>query len=352
MTHPETTAESLNETATKSGHSAWQHSVHYWRNYLPADLQKRADALRQSRWITSLGLPLHVDVYPQTNLDAPVVVFFHGGGGYARLFAGLASAFHQQGFHVVMPDLIGQGFSAGDRSDFLFSQFIENGLDTVSWAKMEFTGPMILSGGSMGSMLAYGTQAALIAQQQEPAQAVLTSNLYNPADINQMLGMTRLNPLLPLGLGNTFKNALGFLVKRVPNLRLPYQPLAKFSAMVDDPSGHFFHHYRGDPNPIRRVSIRYLHSLLNYHYPVEFNQNRYPVWVINPVRDKMTSPSLTQQCFNQLAGPKKLIEWPCGHFALDNHYNKNFAELLRQCLEQTDPATSPPRTAQAPKKST
>jgi hypothetical protein len=241
----------------------------------------------------------------------------------------------------------GQGFSAGNRCDFLFSDFIVNGLDTISWVRREFKSPIILSGASMGSMLAYGTQAALAARGLEPAQAIVTSNLYDPASLEQMLGVTRFNLFPQFGIDKLFASTVKYLSHVWPRFTVPYKPMAKFKNMVDDPSGEFYAHYKRDPNPIRKVSLRYIESLIAYRYEVPLSLNKSTIWVVNPTQDRMTSPSLTQDSYNELGGSKRYIEWSVGHFSVEEEYNVRFAELIRNCFEETAISTKEKTKARA-----
>lgn len=286
--------------------------------------------LVQTYTLHSTGVDLHLDVYPQPDAGAPVLVFNHGGGGHAGLFVPLALAFHACGYTVILPDQKCQGRSGGAAGDFTVSEAVQNIVDVVGWARARFKGPLYLAGSSIGGGLTYAAAAAL-AQAGAPPQAIACINLYDFGDPRTAIEFTRLAwlariPYLPL-LVRWGARRLGRLL---PRMRLPYRPMSNFRAMVDarDQASGFYAAWCADPHTLRSVTLRYLSSMLDTPAAIAFEQNqRVPVLVINPRRDRMVRPALTRASFDRLGGQRAYAEIDYGHFSLQPGFTQEVVQL-------------------------
>lgn len=303
----------------------------YWRGYHDATALRRADALRESYGVESTGVCLNVDVYAQPDRQAPVLIFNHGGGGYSRLFIPLALVLYDRGYTVVLPDQRGQGFSEGDRGDFLVPQLVQNLVDVAQWARQRFEGPLFMSGGSIGGSLTY-----MAAAEGAPVKAIICHNLYDLGSANDALGLSRFAPLTRIpGFTALSRLSIGLVAALLPRLRVPFRLLGRFDKMVDEPPGRgFFDRWQADPLPIRRVTLRYMRSTFTASPAVPFEQNRLPVLVINPVRDRMTAPALTRRNYERLGGPKHYVELPFGHFAFGEDFEKQWVDAVDTFVQQ------------------
>jgi acetyl esterase/lipase len=94
-----------------------------------------------------------LDVYTPDNArtDAPVIVFFHGGGwaiGDKDEYGFVADALTRQGFVVVIPNY-------RLSPDVTFPAFVEDGADAVAWVAANMGGrPLFLAGHSAGAHIA------------------------------------------------------------------------------------------------------------------------------------------------------------------------------------------------------
>jgi pimeloyl-ACP methyl ester carboxylesterase len=307
----------------------------YWHCYHDPALLARVLAVVQTRHLQSTGVELHIDLYQQDDKASPVLILNHGGGGYGGLFIGLALAFYEQGYTVVVPDQKGQGRSGGAMGDFTVAEAVQNIVDVANWARTEFSGPLHLCGGSIGGGLTYAA-AAVLAKQGRPPVAAVCLNLYDFGDPVTGLAFTRFAGLAKLsGLAMMCKAMGGLLAKIVPRMRLPYRPLARFENMVDerDLATGFYAKWQADPLTLRTVTARYFASMLATPFVISLEANTdVPVLVINQKRDKMVNPQLTLDCYQRLAGNKSYAEIDWGHFSLQTEFNKELLALGQQWL--------------------
>ena len=309
----------------------------YWHCYHEPSLLARVLAVVQTRHLQSTGVELHIDLYQQTDPAAPVLILNHGGGGYGGLFVGLALAFYEQGYTVIVPDQKGQGRSGGAMGDFTVAEAVQNVVDVAAWAMQEFAGPLYLCGGSIGGGLTYAA-AAVMASQGKPPLAAVCLNLYDFGDPVTGLAFTRFAALAKIpGLARACRTISGLLTKLAPRLRLPYRPLARFENMMDerDLAMGFYAKWQADPLTLRTVTARYFASMLNtaFAIPLEANTD-VPVLVINQKRDKMVQPRLTLECYQRLSGQKDYVEIDWGHFSLLPQFNAELIVLGQQWISK------------------
>lgn len=300
----------------------------YWERYYDAATVAAVKALRQSAWIQSTGVRLHLDVYAQADPSAPVIVMNHGGGGYSRMFAGVALRLHALGYTVVMPDQRGQGYSEGDRGDFTMGQFVQNVVDAVGWVRTQFSGVVVVWGGSVGSALVYAA-AQVLAADGRTVDGVICHNLYDFGPGGDALAVSRLAGLRQVpGVTDLSAGLMGLGARIAPGLRIPFAWLGDFRAMVDARDAAFYPVWRADPAPIRGVTLRYLANTFRTPPQVALEDNRLPVAVINPMRDRMVSPQVTRENYERLGGPKRYYEIDYGHWAANDQFYDEYAALL------------------------
>jgi len=290
----------------------------------------------------SQGLELSLDLYPQAERDAALIVFNHGGGGYGRLFIPLARALHAKGYAVALPDQRGQGFSGGNRSDFLFTDFFRNVADAVITLRSRYPGRLILGGGSLGSAIAYGAQGLLLQEAPEhAAHGLILHNLYDFSPGGDALAVSRFAVFERLGLGWAARAQVAALAALMPGVRVPYRLVGDFTAMIEDPSGAFFRAWRRDPIPIKNISLRYMASLMKAAPPIALKDNPSPALVINPTADKMIPPALTHRNAQRLGGwgtdRVRYAEIPHGHFALHETFTARWSTLVDDWIKDLGP---------------
>lgn len=270
----------------------------YWRRYHDAQTLARFDTLHTETSLPSTGVRLHIDLYEQSNPAAPVVIINHGGGGYSRIFLPVALALYDRGYTVVVPDQRGQGLSDGDRGDFTVGQLVQNIVDVCQWARARYCGPLFLLGGSIGGGLVYQAAAA-----GAPVEAMVCHNLYDFGSIHDTLAMSRFAPLRHVpGLPWLSGLLIRGLAAVAPGLRIPFRALGRFRDMVDGRDTAFYPIWAADPLPVKAVTLRYMRSTFTTPPAVPFEKNIVPVLVVNPTRDRMVSPAVTEQNYKRLGG--------------------------------------------------
>lgn len=283
----------------------------YWRRYHNDETIRRSDALRQVVAIRSTGVTIHLDVYPQPDAGAPVVILNHGGAGYCRLFVPLALRFYDRGYTVVLPDQRGQGFSGGARGDYTITECTQNVIDAARWARGHFSGPIFLVGGSLGGALSYYAAAA-----GAPAAAIACLNLFDFGG-DDALHFSRLAPLAAIPGGSRFIRRLLALLRPLDWLRLPSNMLARFDKLMDDRDAAFQQLWEADPVPPAKLSLRQVCSNLTTPPAVPFECNTVPTLVLNQARDRMVDPALTRRNHARLGEPKHYLELDYGHWSND-----------------------------------
>lgn len=296
----------------------------YWRNYHNPQLLQQADRIRRTDTIVSTGVPLHIDIYPQPNPDAPVLIFNHGAGSYARALLNVQMAFYDQGYTVVAGDRRGQGLSGGKRGFTTLSQEIQNVIDIARWSQQTFRQPQFMTGCSMGGPLTYYAAAA-----GAPVNAVSCFNLYDftpgAYDIPELFGP-----------GAVLIDRLWPLLQTIGWLSLPWHLLNQkaWKSGIDDREPQIQAIWEKDPLLIRLVPLTFIHALTATAPAVPFEQNELPVQVINPNRDRMSDPAITQRNYERLGGPKHYAEVPYGHYAFAEGFGRSIAEAADPWFKQ------------------
>ncbi len=282
----------------------------YWQDYYDRSTIEFAAKNLQVHTLVSTGVKIHIDVYPAEKPNAPVVIFNHGAAGYCRLFVGLAQRYHQRGYTVVLPDQRGQGLSGGRRGDYTIAECTQNILDVADWAKTQFGGPLFLAGGSVGGALTYYAASAGV-----PVEAITCLNLFDFGNGSDGLRISRLAPIVRYPqLARLLR--VGFEgLKFLYGLRLPFNWFGAFDKLMDARDAAFQAQWDADPIPPRLISLRALASNLNTRPVVPFECNKIPTLVINQALDQMVEPAVTQRNFARLAGEKRYLEIPFGHWS-------------------------------------
>ena len=293
----------------------------YWRVYHDETVAQRSDQLREECEIHSTGVPIHMDVYPHPDPGAPVVIFNHGAAGYCRLFVALALSYHERGYTVVLPDQRGQGFSGGGRGDYTISECVQNVVDAAHWARKRFGTPVFMAGGSVGGALTYYAAAA-----GAPVRAITCLNLFDFGNGTDGLGVSRLGSLARYRPMVSVLKAGMALVKPLPWPKIPFKWLGVFEKLMDERDALFQSQWDADPVPPRLVTFRSLESNLSSSPAIPFEENQVPTLVINQSLDRMVDPKITRHNYEQLAGPKRYLELPFGHWSSQPEFWKTMMQ--------------------------
>jgi alpha-beta hydrolase superfamily lysophospholipase len=300
----------------------------HWRNYYSPELVQCADRVRQSTSIVSTGVSLHIDVYRQPDSSAPVIVFYHGGGSYGRMLTGAIMALYERGYTVVAGDRRGQGFSEGQRGMTTWTQEVQNAIDIARWAKTQFNRPQFLVGGSLGGPLIYYAVSA-----GAPAEAIASLNLYDwspdSPDVHDIFG-----PIAEMAVRSS-----GPLLGLIGWLRLPWQKIAveAWKNILDERDAQRKPLWDRDTLTLQFVPVAFLHALTATPPAVRFEDNQFPVLVVNQRYDKMTPPEITRRNYERLGGPKAYAEIDYGHYTFADAFSQDLAEAADGWFRQHMP---------------
>ena len=103
-------------------------------------------------WLRAAGVPIHLDLH---RADEPraTVVFQPGSGAHARFYFLAAGLLARHGYHVLVVDRPGHGLSGGLRGDCTVDEAIEVADTVISFARAQWSLPVVLMGSSLGGLL-------------------------------------------------------------------------------------------------------------------------------------------------------------------------------------------------------
>jgi len=81
---------------------------------------------------------INLEIYKNTDLAKPTIVFSHGIAGYARVLLPFLIPLFEQGYNVIAPDLEGYGYNDRIKGDFTWDIHLQNLKDSVDYAKSVF----------------------------------------------------------------------------------------------------------------------------------------------------------------------------------------------------------------------
>jgi alpha-beta hydrolase superfamily lysophospholipase len=296
----------------------------YWKVYYDEETLSRSEALRQEFCVeTADNITLHVDAYLRPDPSAPVILLTHGTGQYARMLMNPALALYDHGYSVLVLDQRGHGFSTG-KEDFTLPQLAQDILDASHWARRTFQGPLFLGGINEGGALVY-----LASTLGAPVVGLISHQLADFSRPEDVLGQSRLSGVTRIPGGVAMVGAAARTLMAVsPRMRLSYNRLASFEGFLDERDNGRFEAWQEDPLPARTVTMRYALSALETEVAVPYEENMLPMLVINPMRDRMSDPQVTQRNFERLGGPKNYVEIDYGHWSMLPGFAKEWAALI------------------------
>lgn len=293
----------------------------YWRIYYDEEVAERSDKIREEFEIHSTGVNIHIDLYPNPNPNAPVVIFNHGAAGYCRLFVRIALSFYERGYTVILPDQRGQGLSGGRRGDYTMPECVQNIVDVADWAKNRYHTPLFMIGGSVGGALTYYAAAAGV-----PANAIACLNLFDFGNGVDGVKISRFAVLARHpAIVKTLKAGMAFLTPFY-RARIPFNWVGAFDKLMDEHDSRFQYLWDADPVPPRRVSLRSLASNMYTSPAISFEKNQMPVLVINQSLDKMVDVNVTRHNYERLNGKKRYLEVPFGHWSSQPEFSDTIAQ--------------------------
>lgn len=287
-----------------------------WKDFFPENSVPFFEKTVEERWIPSGNTEIHLDVYVHGQAS-PTIIYCHGLSSCARMMGHVVKPLYEKGYNVICPDLVGFGMTVKPYGSGTIDEFVGNVIDVVGYAKREFSGPIFLTGISLGGVLSYYTAA-------------------RGADVNAIACLC----LLDLAGGPTrrvskrsklvglVKALLGAGRKIIPNVSIPIKHILDVNRLSDD--SNIIELFKTHPLIVRNYTFRAAHSLLTTAPDIPFEKfDRLPVLVLHAEKDQLIPLSLSQKSYEQLAAPKKFVILKnCEHVPLKPEIVKSYVEAL------------------------
>jgi hypothetical protein len=174
-----------------------------------------------------------------------------------------------------------------------------------------------------------------------PADVLICHNLYDFGRVDNSLALSRFAGLRHVsGFPAVMSGSVRALTRLHARLRLPFGMLSRFNAMVDERDTQFYETWKQDPFPVRWVTLRYLESTFTTPPRIPLEANKLPVLVINPIRDRMVSPAVTEHNYERLGGDKQYRTIEHGHWATGDAFISLYAQIVDSYFRSRMTATS------------
>ncbi len=280
----------------------------YWKNYqqfFSAEFrcdEKTTPAEKNWKW---REFNVHLDFYPGKRVGK-VVVLLHGGMGYGRFLSPLAQAFHQAGYTVVAPDLIGHGLTTPKKAKFHYEDWVELASDLVNELSKSHDGIAVL-GTSLGGMLAYH-----VAAKNPNVGAVIATTLADTRNDDVKRAMLKME--WSIGITKWFfslwPSVLGYL-------NVPMAKFAKMDHISNTPA--FEEVYAKDRLGGKTwLPLSFLSTMQNYDPDLEPHDFQTPLLLAHPGSDRWTPIHHSNNFFSRVKGPKeKVVLENCGHAPIE-----------------------------------
>ena len=291
-------------------------TTHAARARLDAAFAIRINRTPRESWRDWRGHRIHLDTWAPDVPPRATVILVHGAGGHGRLLAPFAAPLADAGYRVLAPDLPGYGLT----------QLGETAADYATWPALiadlagEATadGPVFLFGLSVG-----GLTAVFAAQHEPRVTGVIATTLIDPRERATFLHAARRRWLGWLALA-------AFRLGRVGRgLALPLAWTMPIETLTTDPA--LARLLVRDPLlGRRRVPLGFFRSLYRYRAPRADLALACPLLLVHPGADAWTPTAMSRALFEQVPGPKRMIELTNGaHTPLES---PAYGELLAAVL--------------------
>lgn len=261
----------------------------------PVDLQRTElrrklgiePQLEQRRCVRIGTLPLHTELYPCADEEAPLLLFIPGIGTYSELYAELLSDLSAQGFNVVGVDLRGHGYSGGERGLYTVDQVCSDVSEIIDHYRQTFSGPVYLYGYSIGALL------ALACAEKEPRiERLICGTLLVPEMAPDMLHQ--------IGWSWIWSSAL-----LLPGVQLPMKNFIDYDRLLaGHPAGE---EINSDPLIVFDYPLRTLSSLFTHRVGSLSQTFDFRGLIIHGTEDEVLPLSYSERVRDWLQQPFELI---------------------------------------------
>jgi alpha-beta hydrolase superfamily lysophospholipase len=276
----------------------------------PAGLDAALAGLRHE-FVEYRGARVHLEVH-EAGEGRPTIAVHHGLGDHVRRMTPLAARFAAEGFNVVMLDRPGHGVSEGRRGHCPLDWALELVDQSVSFAREQFGGPVVLLGDSLGGItLWYALTRDL------DAEAVVCHCIAHPG-VRHDRSMLVKAPLM---------KATALISPYAP---VPVTRIADYGHVALDPVTKDYFDRRADPAFCFTASMAMAASYLEFTPGRPWESVRTPVLVTIGAADRMTTPSVTRESFDRATPPRaEYLEMRgVGHQMFLDHLQASFPPLV------------------------
>lgn len=266
----------------------------------------------EHEWLDWNGTSVHLELHI-ADPEAPTMIFTPGLGNYTRFWTAAMGAFRERGINVIGVDRPGHGISEGLRGDATVGENIEILGEVVKLARDRFSGPVFLSGASLGGITTwwalpfeFDIDGAVISNMVEPGTTVSFADKVKVA-------------------------VLRLLAKVVPRAPMSVKQIANFDAVARDPN--YRHYFEDEPDRIFvwTVTLRSALSIGSFEPPKDWKTLDVPALVLTGGGDEMIPAALVRKCFKNAGLPNgQLVELPgLTHGLFDEHLDETIDYVAR-----------------------
>lgn len=279
----------------------YYHHYRYWekfQSFFPERMRINNNNFPTEEYWHYNGHAIHLDRYNKSNIHRKVkVIVIHGGGGNGRVLSPIGITLQNHGYQCIIPDLPGFGLSVPSGKLIMYNWWIDivRQLVEVEFKKDQL--PIVLTGISLGGMLAYH-----VACHTKNVIGVIATAL---ADTRQLYVQQQLSRF---GFQTKFGNFIfdkGITI--FDNLKVPLKAFSKMHGVSNDKelTNKMLNDARGSG---AWVPISFFRSLFTAYPLIEPEHfNNCPILLTQPEKDRMIPLEFSMPFFNKLKTDKKMV---------------------------------------------
>lgn len=277
------------------------HHYRYWENFqsfFPERMRINKDNHPIEEYWHYNGHAIHLDKYDKTASNKAVkIIVLHGGGGNGRVLSPIGIALQSHGYKCIIPDLPGFGLSIPSNKSILYNWWIEIVHQLVEKEYEKDHLPIILTGISLGGMLAYQ-----VACHTKNVIGVIATTLADTRQLHVQQQLSRFD--FQTKFGNYIFNKK---ITLFDDFKVPLKAFSKMHSVSNhkELTNKMLNDTRGSG---AWVPISFFRSLFTTHPLIEPEKfNNCPILLIHPEKDRMIPLEFSMPFYNKLATIKELV---------------------------------------------
>ena len=299
-----------------------------WRKfqpYFPEDWRINEQNAPEEYYWKWRDFDVHIDHYKTINKQKNFkLILLHGGGGNGRLLSPVAVFFNRLGYECIAPDLPGFGLTKIHKPNSYYT-WIDLVNDLIDSELEKSNMPIVLSGISLGGMLAY--QVACL---NKKVSGLIVTSLADTRKKSVQMGLAR-NKLF----GAVSPLLLSKLSVLTDDLKIPIKWTTKMWAMANN--SNFVNYLMGDKvGSGSWVFLKFFRTLFEASPEIEpENFDLCPLLFLQPEKDYIIPWSMSKPFYDALSCPKSLVFLEnCGHIPLEKPGTDQMINSVVEFLEE------------------